>query len=123
MWRRGILEQCFPAPEKDGAFSQCFPTLLSLPLFRACRLKKKAQHEANKIKLWGLNQEYGQYGAGDAPHHDISVGVGNRCNSCFGGFHILTAIEGLYGLLWLEKILQRLGLITKNPSEKPKNAW
>ena len=28
---------------------------------RACRLKKKAQHEANKIKLWGLNQEYGQY--------------------------------------------------------------
>ncbi|TMS22834.1 CREB3 regulatory factor [Larimichthys crocea] len=24
----------------------------------ACRLKKKAQHEANKIKLWGLNQEY-----------------------------------------------------------------
>uniref|UniRef100_A0A096MHB3 BZIP domain-containing protein n=1 Tax=Poecilia formosa TaxID=48698 RepID=A0A096MHB3_POEFO len=26
--------------------------------FRACRLKKKAQHEANKIKLWGLNQEY-----------------------------------------------------------------
>lgn len=28
--------------------------------FRACRLKKKAQHEANKIKLWGLNQEYGE---------------------------------------------------------------
>ncbi|KAM8880102.1 uncharacterized protein AB9W97_015101 isoform 1-T4 [Spinachia spinachia] len=27
---------------------------------RACRLKKKAQHEANKIKLWGLNQEYGE---------------------------------------------------------------
>ncbi|XP_030628616.1 CREB3 regulatory factor [Chanos chanos] len=25
---------------------------------RACRLKKKAQHEVNKIKLWGLNQEY-----------------------------------------------------------------
>ncbi|XP_046872409.1 CREB3 regulatory factor-like [Hypomesus transpacificus] len=25
---------------------------------RACRLKKKAQHEANKIKLWGLSQEY-----------------------------------------------------------------
>nr|XP_046214225.1 CREB3 regulatory factor-like isoform X2 [Oncorhynchus gorbuscha] len=25
---------------------------------RACRLKKKAQHEANKIKLWSLNQEY-----------------------------------------------------------------
>ncbi|KAG9341069.1 hypothetical protein JZ751_019823 [Albula glossodonta] len=28
------------------------------PIRRACRLKKKAQHEANKIKLWGLNQEY-----------------------------------------------------------------
>jgi hypothetical protein len=25
---------------------------------RACRLKKKAQHEANKIKLFGLNQEH-----------------------------------------------------------------
>ncbi|XP_069756459.1 CREB3 regulatory factor-like isoform X2 [Narcine bancroftii] len=25
---------------------------------RACRLKKKAQHEANKIKLWGLNAEH-----------------------------------------------------------------
>jgi hypothetical protein len=25
---------------------------------RACRLKKKAQHEANKIKLFGLQQEY-----------------------------------------------------------------
>ncbi|XP_078392231.1 CREB3 regulatory factor-like isoform X1 [Cetorhinus maximus] len=25
---------------------------------RACRLKKKAQHEANKIKLWGLNTEH-----------------------------------------------------------------
>ncbi|KAK7010727.1 protein CREBRF isoform X1 [Biomphalaria glabrata] len=27
---------------------------------RACRLKKKAQHEANKIKLYGLEQEHGQ---------------------------------------------------------------
>ena len=26
--------------------------------FRACRLKKKAQHEANKIKLHGLDQEH-----------------------------------------------------------------
>lgn len=26
--------------------------------FRACRLKKKAQHEANKIKLYGLEQEH-----------------------------------------------------------------
>lgn len=25
---------------------------------RACRLKKKAQHEANKIKLYGLHQEH-----------------------------------------------------------------
>ncbi|XP_039630598.1 CREB3 regulatory factor-like isoform X3 [Polypterus senegalus] len=31
---------------------------------RACRLKKKAQHEANKIKLWGLNQEHGPQVAG-----------------------------------------------------------
>ena len=27
---------------------------------RACRLKKKAQYEANKVKLWGLNTEYGK---------------------------------------------------------------
>lgn len=26
--------------------------------YRACRLKKKAQHEANKIKLYGLEQEH-----------------------------------------------------------------
>ena len=30
----------------------------TLPLNRACRLKKKAQHEANKIKLYGLEQEH-----------------------------------------------------------------
>lgn len=28
---------------------------------RACRLKKKAQHEANKIKLDGLEQEHSKY--------------------------------------------------------------
>ncbi|CAF5171513.1 unnamed protein product, partial [Rotaria sp. Silwood1] len=25
---------------------------------RACRLRKKAQHEANKLKLHGLNEEH-----------------------------------------------------------------
>lgn len=28
---------------------------------RACRLKKKAQHEANKLKLSGLNEEHSNY--------------------------------------------------------------
>jgi hypothetical protein len=28
---------------------------------RACRLKKKAQHEANKIKLFGLNEEHSKF--------------------------------------------------------------
>lgn len=28
---------------------------------RACRLKKKAQHEANKIKLHGLEQEHSKF--------------------------------------------------------------
>lgn len=28
---------------------------------RACRLKKKAQHEANKIKLFGLNDEHSKF--------------------------------------------------------------
>lgn len=27
-------------------------------LFRTCRLRKKAQHEANKLKLQGLNEEH-----------------------------------------------------------------
>lgn len=52
MWRTGILGRSF-------LFQRM--TLISLSVCRACRLKKKAQHEANKIKLWGLNQEYGQY--------------------------------------------------------------
>lgn len=43
----------FPVPENDSDFFSS--------VSRACRLKKKAQHEANKIKLWGLNQEYGWY--------------------------------------------------------------
>lgn len=30
----------------------------SLLIIRACRLKKKAQHEANKVKLYGLEQEH-----------------------------------------------------------------
>lgn len=28
---------------------------------RACRLKKKAQHEANKIKLFGLEKEHSEF--------------------------------------------------------------
>jgi CREB3 regulatory factor len=28
---------------------------------RACRLKKKAQHEANKIKLFGLEKEHSKF--------------------------------------------------------------
>ncbi len=30
-------------------------------LFRACRLRKKAQHEANKLKLHGLNEEHSKF--------------------------------------------------------------
>lgn len=30
---------------------------MTFALSRACRLKKKAGHEANKIKFFGLNQE------------------------------------------------------------------
>ena len=28
---------------------------------RACRLKKKAQHEANKLKLHGLDEEHSKF--------------------------------------------------------------
>lgn len=34
--------------------------LIAPSFHRACRLKKKAQYEANKVKLWGLNTEYGK---------------------------------------------------------------
>ena len=33
---------------------------------RACRLKKKAQHEANKIKLSGLEDEHSKCNIADA---------------------------------------------------------
>jgi len=32
---------------------------------RICRLKRKAQHEANKIKLQGLEHEHREYGIND----------------------------------------------------------
>lgn len=34
--------------------------MISLDLYRTCRLRKKAQHEANKLKLQGLNEEHSQ---------------------------------------------------------------
>ena len=34
--------------------------LIALRLFSACRLRKKAQHEANKLKLQGLNEEHSE---------------------------------------------------------------
>lgn len=50
------------------------------PDFRACRLKKKAQHEANKIKLWGLNQEYGERAhANRTPTTQIPINTDTVC--------------------------------------------
>ena len=37
----------------------CVCVFVFLCVSRACRLKKKAQYEANKVKLWGLSTEYG----------------------------------------------------------------
>lgn len=36
-------------------------TVFFIDCFRACRLKKKAQHEANKIKLLGLEYEHSNF--------------------------------------------------------------
>lgn len=45
---------------------------------RACRLKKKAQHEANKIKLHGLETEHSEY-----YHSNCSLSVsGNDWDFC-----------------------------------------
>lgn len=41
------------------------PTMICFLLSRACRLKKKAQHEANKIKLYGLEHEHSEYSYSD----------------------------------------------------------
>uniref|UniRef100_H3AQT4 Uncharacterized protein n=1 Tax=Latimeria chalumnae TaxID=7897 RepID=H3AQT4_LATCH len=61
-------EGCLKSINKRNISNQCFcmPIIArpergkeaELVCRRACRLKKKAQHEANKIKLWGLNQEH-----------------------------------------------------------------
>ena len=40
---------------------------------RICRLKKKAQHEANKIKLYGLEQEHRMYRLHSVRHCSKSV--------------------------------------------------
>lgn len=53
---RVFLHLCVSLPWPNPFSCFCLPVRC-----RACRLKKKAQHEANKIKLWGLNQEYGQF--------------------------------------------------------------
>ncbi|XP_043912656.1 CREB3 regulatory factor-like [Protopterus annectens] len=49
---------------------------------RACRLKKKAQHEANKLKLWGLNMEHdGLLQVLVTIKQEIVKRVGNNCTS------------------------------------------
>jgi len=44
---------------------------------RACRLKKKAQHEANKIKLFGLEIEHSEFNvkAVEIPYNNPSIFV------------------------------------------------
>jgi hypothetical protein len=78
---RGTFSLCLQS-RRDSRFPQIIDTLStkvhgiifqnSLPWYhisyglswwysRACRLKKKAQHEANKLKLYGLEQEHSMY--------------------------------------------------------------
>lgn len=50
--------------QQEEVYSECSlkkrSELIAPSFHRACRLKKKAQYEANKVKLWGLNTEYGK---------------------------------------------------------------
>ncbi|XP_038651409.1 CREB3 regulatory factor isoform X2 [Scyliorhinus canicula] len=60
---------------------------------RACRLKKKAQYEANKVKLWGLNTEY--------DHllyviNSIKQEIVNRVQSQGGKGRMLEKLENLF---------------------------
>lgn len=48
---------------------------------RACRLKKKAQHEANKIKLYGLEAEHSK--CGDTISHDFDMHFSYLISVCF----------------------------------------
>ncbi|KAL4641051.1 CREB3 regulatory factor-like isoform X2 [Arapaima gigas] len=52
------IEGMTPASDLPAVARACSRKEKNKLASRACRLKKKAQHEANKIKLWGLNQEY-----------------------------------------------------------------
>ncbi len=60
LWDVCHVSQCPLFYKPRSTFLLCIPKLLSSVVFcRACRLKKKAQYEANKVKLWGLSTEYG----------------------------------------------------------------
>lgn len=57
---------------------------------RACRLKKKAQHEANKIKLYGLEAEHSNYFLFNLKLHSIKNYL---CCFCFFFFVIRTPCQ------------------------------
>lgn len=59
---------------------------------RACRLKKKAQHEANKLKLYGLEQEHRRLISGIAQMKQI---IGKRVTNQRPGADLNTRIESV----------------------------
>lgn len=68
---------------------------------RACRLKRKAQHEANKLKLCGLEQEHGEFG--------------NSLNCCFCIVLIIKSRNLLLCKLWLSTInLKKIVVLSHN---------
>lgn len=62
---------------------------------RACRLKKKAQHEANKIKLYGLEVEHKRLISGIAEMKSIITALTNSPGR-EGGEEVAQRIERIY---------------------------
>ncbi|XP_013385006.1 CREB3 regulatory factor isoform X2 [Lingula anatina] len=59
---------------------------------RACRLKKKAQHEANKVKLYGLNKEHRQL---MKVLNDFREVITARCKDPYTNFSVASSLDQL----------------------------
>lgn len=89
---------------------------------RACRLKKKAQHEANKIKLYGLETEHSAYTRTIVANKLVYYYVLDELYEIVTNLVLLLSTERLMnGILHLKQILvtkcSNAGTASENPEE------
>lgn len=80
---------------------------------RACRLKKKAQHEANKIKLFGLEIEHSMY-----RKYIFTLKENNIINICIISERLMSGIAELKQALALKHRTKSLGEPTEEVDQK-----